>query len=463
MNYSEKTMADYRAALEELYRLRLFGTKLGLNNIRCLLELLGNPQRDLVFYHVAGTNGKGSTAAILQSLLLTTRRRVGLFTSPHLVDFRERIRIGDRLITPPEMAAGVREILPLLERVAGSPGCSHPTYFEAVTALACRYFSRKKAGAVVWEVGLGGRLDATNAVTPKVSIITSIGLEHQSYLGGTLDRIAGEKGGIIKPGIPLVTAVSPGAALDRLRRICQNRRSPLVEVRKLYRARVISRALRGQVIAVTGPRSSYPDLFLPLPGDHQAVNCLTAIAAWERSDHRAGTVPPARVKKAIGSVSWSGRFEYFPGPPEVILDGAHNPSGARACAKTLRSLVPGRPLFLIIGVLSDKDAGEICRPFLPISVKMIAVTPPSSRALPASRLARIIRSRAGESKIPVLVRKSLESALQYCYRLYFSGREGRADLPLICVTGSLRLIGPARRFLSGRQGNPIRGSRREER
>ena len=448
--HSRAALGEYRAALDELYRLRLFGTKLGLNNIRRLLELLGNPERDLVFYHIAGTNGKGSTAAILQRLLMTTRRRVGLFISPHIDDFRERIRIGDRLISPREAAAGVAEILPLLDRVAESPGCSHPTYFEAVTALACRYFARKRAGAVVWEVGLGGRLDATNAVTPAVSVITSIGLEHQKYLGNTIDRIAREKGGIVKPGVPLVTAVPPGAALDRLRRICRRHRAPLVEVGKLYRVRVVSGGPRGQALDVDGPRASRPGIFLPLPGRHQAGNLLAALAAWEQGDPRAAEIPLSRLKRALADVFWPGRFEYFPGPPEAVLDGAHNRAAARVCARTLKDLFPGRPVCLVIGILGDKDAAGICRPFLPLVERVIAVTPPSSRALPAARLARLIRGERGRRKIPVLVRKSLESALGYCYRVPPSvgGKGGAA--PVICVTGSLRLIGPARRWLLGR-------------
>lgn len=450
MEYSGKTMAEYRSALAELYRLRFFGTKLGLNNIRRLLELLGHPERELVFYHIAGTNGKGSTAAILQRLLMIARRRVGLFTSPHLEDFRERIRIGEELITPREVAAGVKEILPLLECVARFPGCSHPTYFEAVTALACRYFVRKRAEAVVWEVGLGGRLDATNAVTPAVSVITSIGLEHQAYLGSTLDLIAREKGGIIKAGVPLVTSVPPGTALDRLRAICRRRRSPLLEISRFYRARVVIRGLDGQVVDVTGPRFDYPGLCLPLPGDHQVENLLTALAAWERGDPRAAKAGRGRVKRAVAAVSWPGRFEYFPGPPEVILDGAHNRAGARVLARTLRSLIPGRPLLLVLGVLNDKDASGICRHLLPLARKVVAVTPPSSRALPASRLARVIRAERGERRIPVLVRKSLESGLRYCYRVHSSLRETAGEPPVICVTGSLRLIGPARRMLIGR-------------
>ncbi len=453
--HSRAARAEYQATLDELYRLRLFGTKLGLNNIRRLLELLGNPQRELVFYHIAGTNGKGSTAAILQRLLMTTRRRVGLFTSPHLVDFRERIRIGGRPISTGEATAAIREILSLLPRVAASPGCSHPTYFEAVTALACLYFRRKETEAVVWEVGLGGRLDATNAVTPRVSIITSIGLEHQVYLGRTLDQIAREKGGIIKQGIPLVTAVPPGPARDRIIQICRSRRSPLVEVNKLYQARVVSRGVRGQVLAVTGPAGSFSGLFLPLPGDHQVANLLTALAAWERGESRASGIGPGRLKRALKSVSWPGRFEYFSGPPESVVDGAHNRSGARACARALRDLLPERPLVLVLGVLADKDAREICRPFLSRSVRVIAVTPPSARALPAARLARVIRREAGERKVPVLIRKSLESALGYCYRLQETARRRGGEVPIICIAGSLRLIGPARKFLSSNRGDNV--------
>ena len=186
---------NYREGLEFLCGLRLFGTKLGLNNIRRLLSLLGNPHRGMDFYHIAGTNGKGSTAAFLHALLRITRPRVGLFTSPHLEDFRERIRVDDRLIGRREAAEGIALIRSLLSRVAAAPGCSHPTYFEAVTALACWYFRKINAGAVVWEVGLGGRLDATNAVTPRLSLITSISLDHQKYLGEGIETIAAEKGG----------------------------------------------------------------------------------------------------------------------------------------------------------------------------------------------------------------------------------------------------------------------------
>ncbi|MFH1037356.1 MAG: folylpolyglutamate synthase/dihydrofolate synthase family protein [PVC group bacterium] len=441
-------ITNYSEALDYLYRLRLFGTKLGLHNIRRLLELLGDPHQGLAFYHIAGTNGKGSVAAILQSLLRTTHRRVGLYISPHLENFRERIRINNRLISPRAVTAGVEEMRPLLDRVARSPGCSHPTYFEAVTALACRYFRREGADAVVWEVGLGGRLDATNVVRPLVSVVTNVSLEHQQYLGRSIDLIVREKGGIIKNGVPLVTAARNPKVRACLRRICRRARAPMIEVDALYKGTVAERSMTEQRITVTGPRRVYADLVLPLPGDHQVANCATALAAWEASDPRAGEVASSRIRRSLRRVSWPGRFEFIPGPPDVVLDGAHNRSGAAACAKTMRMLVPDRPIILILGVLADKDVGAICRPLVPLAWKVIAVRPASSRGLPASELARVCRRSASSGKIPVLVRKSLESALESCYRICFSGRPA-ADRrpPLICITGSLRLVGPARRMI----------------
>jgi len=440
---------NYQQALSALYQLRLFGTKLGLNNIRRLLELLGNPQEGMVFYHIAGTNGKGSTAAILQALLRTTHRKVGLFTSPHLEDFRERIRINDRLIRRREVMEGLREIFPLLSRVAETPGCSHPTYFEAVTALACRYFKRMEVDAVVWEVGLGGRLDATNAVRPRVSIITNIDLEHQKYLGNSIDKIAREKGGIIKKGIPLVTSVATPAAINRLKKICRVRRAPLVEVKRCYRFEVKESGPSGQLLNIHGPNRIYRNIFLPLAGEHQIINFQTALAAWERGDCRAARISARRVREAIRGVRWPGRFEFIPGHPSIILDGAHNSAGARVCAATVKEL-PFRNIILILGILGDKDVKSICRYLVPLARKVIAVQPEGERGLSCSVLARVCRIYAGPKKVPVLARKSLESAIRYCYHGHIlSQKEGEVNSPIILVTGSLRLIGEARRILRG--------------
>lgn len=441
-------ISNYKQALDSLHQLRLFGTKLGLNNIHCLLELLGNPHRGLVFYHIAGTNGKGSTAVILQALLRTTNRRVGLFISPHLEDFRERIRINDRLIGRREVMDGLRELRPLFSRVAETPGCSHPTYFEAVTALACRYYEKAKADAVVWEVGLGGRLDATNVVLPRVSVITNIDMEHQRYLGNSIDKIAREKGGIIKEGIPLVTAERRPAALGRLTAICRERHSPLVDVNRHYRSKVKEYGMDGQLLDIHGPHRSYRDIFLPLAGKHQIINCQTALAAWERGDRRSAKVSIPLVREAIREVRWPGRFEYYSGRPSFILDGAHNRAGARVCAGTLRELSGHRPIILILGVLGDKDVKTICRSLIPLAWKVIAVQPEGDRGLSSSALARVCRSHAGPKKIPVLARKSLEAAVKYCHHICLQNQtEDELSSPVIVITGSLRLIGAARKII----------------
>nr|HPJ72230.1 Mur ligase family protein [bacterium] len=202
----------YREALEYLYSLRLFGTKLGLDNIREVLRRLDHPEANIDFYHVAGTNGKGSTCAFLNSLLGLTRTRVGCFTSPHLEDFRERIRVDGKAIGKKEVCRLLERLAPVLEGVARAPGCAHPTYFEAVTALALCYFRERGVEAAVWEVGMGGRLDATNAVVPKVAVVTTVAMDHSAYLGNDLESIAAEKAGIVKSGVPTVTGDLPPEA-----------------------------------------------------------------------------------------------------------------------------------------------------------------------------------------------------------------------------------------------------------
>lgn len=446
---------DYRKSLDFLRGLRLFGTKLGLNNIKRLLELLDNPQRDLDFYHVAGTNGKGSVSVILQALLRIRTRRVGLFTSPHLEDFRERIRINDRLIPTSAVVSGLSEIRPFLPRVAETPGCSHPTYFEVVTALACRYFRREKIRKVVWEVGLGGRLDATNAVTPRICLITSVSMDHEKYLGPSLKEIAAEKGGIIKNGIPTVLAGAGEEARRVIRDICRHRRSDLIEVDGDYGYEVTDEDESGQTINIRTPSRTYKNIFLPLIGTHQAGNCLTAFAAWERGEGNTKSTSISSIRSAVSKISWPGRFEIIGKDPLVILDGAHNPAGAAACAAALTRIAGNRPLVLILGILSDKDAGGICRPLISAADLVVTVRPPGIRGLPADQLARICREVGGENAPPVYPHKDLDSALNYCYGMRGTP-PGGGRRNVFCLTGSLRLVGEARSRL--RRGFPADAS-----
>jgi len=433
-------MPTYLSSLAYLSSLELHGIKLGLSNIRRLLELLGHPERSLVFYHVAGTNGKGSTAAFLQALLGIGHRLVGLYTSPHLVDFRERIRINRRPISRREVTEGVARLRPLIDQTAKTPGCSAPTYFEAVTALACRYFRDRGADAVVWEVGLGGRLDATNAVFPAVSVITDIAREHTRYLGATLARIAREKAGIVKPSVPLVSGVRSPSARKIIREICLARRAPLIEARDLYSVSRRGLTGKGTVLDVRGPRRCYPRLTSPLFGAHQEDNLRTALAAWEAGDPAAASAPIGRIRQALGGLYWPGRFEVDPSR-RLILDGAHNPSAARALSQALSAFLGRSVLFLVLGVLSDKDAAGIARPLLPLAREVVVVAPPSSRALSADRLAAVCRRVGGRRSPPVRTAKDLEGALRYCYHALSLEPDA-----WICVTGSLYLVGEAKRI-----------------
>ncbi len=440
---ARKRRSGYAEALDFLLGLRLHGTKLGLHNIRRLLELLGDPHREIAFYHLGGTNGKGSTAAILQALLMTNHREVGLFTSPHLEDFRERIRINRRPIAPAEVSSALARIRPLIPEVARFPGCGHPTYFEVVTALACDYFRRKKVRTVVWEVGLGGRLDATNIVRPRVAAITNVALDHHRYLGDTLREITREKAGIVKKGVPLVTGEDRPTTLKFLRSYCRKLEAPLIEAASLYRAVVKEGGRRGRTVSIAGPHRVYEDLGLPLRGEHQVRNALVAFAAWERGEgERTRRVPVGRVRRALVKLSWPGRFEVRDdfGPGRLVLDGAHNPAGARALAETLKVYLEGRPLLLILGILADKNTKDICRALVPLARKVVAVRPESLRGLSASHLARICRSVA--RSVPIVARKDLEAILESCYNNPpFSG-EG-----VVCVTGSLYLVGETRAIL----------------
>ncbi len=430
-----KREPGYGESLDFLYGLRWFGTKLGLRNVRRLLELMGDPQRELNFYHIAGTNGKGSTAAILQALLRTNYRRVGLFTSPHLEDFRERIRINDRLITPAEVRSGVKRLRPCWEETARFPGCRPPTYFEAVVALAADYFHRRRAEAVVWEVGLGGRLDATNVVIPRVAVITNISHDHSRYLGDTLESVAREKGGIIKAGVPTVTAETAPRSLRILKDICRRRGSELIEVGRRYEWERRPRSGGGQLLRIRGPGRTIEEIDLPLAGEHQALNFATAWAAWEAGEAGVGSISPGRIRQALAGVDWPGRFEIRRGKVNLIMDGAHNPAGARVLAAALREFRPDKKYTFILGTLADKDFREVCRTLLPLAARILTVRVRSERALSPETLARTCLFLSGGKGPPVLNLKTLESALSYCYH---------SSCDWVCLTGSLMLVGEAR-------------------
>jgi dihydrofolate synthase/folylpolyglutamate synthase len=320
---------NYSEAIQFLYGLQIFGANFGLETPRKLATLAGDPQNRLRFIHVAGTNGKGSTCAMLESIYRVAGLRVGLFTSPHLVSFRERIQINRKLISESDIARLVSEIQ---ESLKTFPADAHPTFFEVVTILALKFFAEQNCDLVIWETGLGGRLDATNIVTPLASVITNIAFDHEQWLGETLEKIAAEKAGIIKPGIPVVTAADDPAAFGVIESVAQKNHSPLVRV-------------EGNSASSLQPATS-------LLGEHQKVNAALALAAVAILQKQI-PVADGTIREALAAVNWSGRLQLIkrPGGQIVLLDGAHNLAGAETSvfARVSDHVDSGRlPLHLLL-------------------------------------------------------------------------------------------------------------------
>ena len=400
----------YADAIKFLYDLRWFGTKLGLEQTVRLADLAGNPHRRLRFIHVAGTNGKGSTCAMLESIYRTAGLRVGLFTSPHLVSFAERIQVNRRLIQESDVARLVHDLQPLLKRF---PPEGHPTFFEVVAVMALRYFAEQKCDLVIWETGMGGRLDATNIVTPLASVITNIQLDHEKWLGNTLARIAFEKAGIIKPGLPVLTATDAPEALAVIQTIAQERLAPL---------RVVTRT-----DVELPPLDSVK---LPLLGDHQRLNAALALATVRAL---AATLPVSEtaVRTGLAQVRWPGRLQLIRRPHQtLLLDAAHNPAGVETLCAALVKNFPRQRLALVLGILLDKDWSRMCDRLAPLAERIL-LTPVSSErtALPITLAAACEQANPTAEITPCA---SLREALQ-----------AAQDEPIVVVTGSLYLIGEA--------------------
>ena len=448
----------YPEAIQFLYGLRLFGAKFGLENTFQLAARAGNPQDRLRFIHVAGTNGKGSTCAMLESIYRAAGLRVGLFTSPHLVSFRERIQVNRQLISEAEVVRLVVELQPLLKQF---PADHHPTFFEVITVMALNFFAEQKCDLVIWETGLGGRLDATNIVTPLASVITNIQFDHQQWLGDTLEKIAAEKAGIIKPGVPVITTVEEPEALAVIEKTAREKNAPLIKV--ISAETKLAALFRG---AAT----------LPLPGEHQKLNAALAIATVETLQCEI-PVSAAAVRNGLETVSWPGRLQLvtLPNSQRILLDGAHNVAGAKALRETLSNwsssfslsggtlkrelrraeLVLGAPITLILGVLQDKDWRHICETLAPMAGRIFTVPVASERTAAAREL--VAACRAANPAAEIAACDSLGEALK-CLSIRGIGR---ADLPigldarqrvptpdmLIVVAGSLYLVGEALELL----------------
>jgi dihydrofolate synthase/folylpolyglutamate synthase len=395
----------YAEAIQFLYGLQLFGANFGLERAEKLAALAGNPEKKLRFIHVAGTNGKGSTCAMLESIYRAAGLRTGLFTSPHLVSFRERMQVNRELISQTEIVRLVSEIQLLLEEF---PPDNHPTMFEVVTLMALKHFAEQNCDLVIWETGLGGRLDATNIVTPLASVITNIAFDHMQWLGDTLAKIAAEKAGIIKPGIPVVTAVENPEALAVIENVARDKGAALTRISDF------------------GFRISD----LPLLGEHQKINAALALAMVEVLQKQI-PVSQKQIETGLQNVDWPGRLQIIErGAQKILLDGAHNVAGAETLRAALQNDFAGcRPLF-IFGALADKEWLEICKILAPLAAKVFTVPVASARTADAGEVAAVFRRENPAAE--VVVCKNLSEAVFAC-----------KDEPFIVVTGSLYLVGEA--------------------
>ena len=450
----EAVRTRYKEALDWIHSTMRFGSRPGLERIGYLLRLLGNPESDCRYLHVAGTNGKGSVTAMIASALRACGYRTGMYISPYLEDFRERITLNGRMIPEEDLVKMVDEVRPQVQRML-SEGQEHPTEFEVITALAFLYYRLQGCDYVSLEVGLGGRFDATNVVTPAVVTITTISFDHTDRLGNTLAQIAFEKAGIIKPGMPVVTGVTEEEPLSVIRRRAQELGAPLYVVSTAPGAdvtwREISRSMEGQVIDVFGPGFAYEGLKVPLLGKHQQQNAALAVASLElaRPDNRRKVLhlDRAAVAHGIATTVWPGRFEVLSRRPPVILDGAHNPGGARVLREAMED-VPRKRLICVFGMLGDKEYREVTATVAAMCDSVVVTRPDTPRSLDAAALAEEVRQYVSDVAIEPDIRKAIDLAL---------AKAGPEDAILCC--GSLYLVGPARTHLRAKLG--ISEGRRE--
>jgi dihydrofolate synthase/folylpolyglutamate synthase len=418
------------AILQRLYRRHTFGIKLGLHVEEALLERLGNPHRDLACIHVAGTNGKGSVCAMLDAIVTAAGYRTGRYTSPHLIRFNERICIGGHPIPD-------ADLLPLVTRVERESDAvtaslnQEPTFFEVGTAMALDHFREQAVDIALIEVGMGGRLDATNVVTPLVSVITCIGLEHTRYLGPDIETIAAEKAGIIKAGRPVVSGVDAEPARGVIRTIAAQRGAACVESRDLVSVQLKSSDVDGQKVVVETVGGLTGSLRLALLGEHQLDNLSLSLAVVDMLNAAGAVeVPFEAVRQGAASVTWPGRLQPIRRDPLTLVDGGHNPAAGRRVAKTMRKLAGGRPVGLVCGFCEDKDARGFLAAFAGHVARAWLVPISEARNMPIERL----RAAAGVLECG-LTEADVVGALDAAQRW------AQAEDGVVLVAGSLFLAG----------------------
>lgn len=409
--------ADYTAVTEHLFALKSGGVKFGIDRMAAFSRELGHPERSYPVVHIAGTNGKGSVSAMIERVLREAGCRTGLYTSPHLVKLGERVQVDRQLLTEAEIVAYVNELSPVAARIGASGPDEHPSFFEFMTAMAFLQFARKRVDVAVIEVGLGGRLDATNVVEPEVTVITSIGFDHMDHLGDTIAQIAGEKAGIVKAGRPLVMGRVPPEAEAVIRRVASERGAPLWSVREIF----------GEELA------NYPQT--SLEGDYQRWNAATATLAARLLRPRLPQLTDETIARGLRDVAWTGRWQRtrFAGR-ELILDASHNPEGAAVLESNLRRLVgqTGRKPVVITGVLGEFRARALLDVICRYASEVHLVPPHQARACTYEELEAFVPAGMRDR----VHRTTLEAVFPSATQCAVGGPDD-----VIVVTGSIYLVG----------------------
>jgi len=436
----------YKDALDYIYGFTDYEKKIAfqyapeyfdLGRVARLLALLNNPHQKFRSVHVAGTKGKGSTAAMVASILQAAGYRVGLYTSPHLHTFRERIRVDDEMISENSVATLTERIQPLVAQVPGL------TTFEIITALGCEYFAERAVDLAVLEVGLGGRLDATNVVTPLVAVITPISFDHTQYLGDTLTAIATEKAGIIKSGVPVVSAPQPAEALAVIEAVCRERGALLTVADRNWVWHSEEATPAGQVFSARPDGGTWSTYRLPLLGAHQLVNAVTVLTTMNVLRRLDIDISREAIANGLASVRWPGRLEMMGQHPWVVVDGAHNGDSAQKLATTLPALFPYRRMVLVYGAMAGHSVADMLAALLPIADEVILSRVSNPRGIDPTDLLAEVQARGRKAECIVPVSAAVERAL------HIASAED-----MICVTGSLYVVADARMAWYHRSGAP---------
>lgn len=430
---------NYDEAMIYFKNLTKFGWNPGLQRIQKLMTLLGNPEKKLKVIHIGGTNGKGSTSAMVASILQEAGYKTGLFTSPHLHSYTERIQINRTQITQERLVSLINTIKPYMDQMVEA-GFEHPTEFEVYTAIALLYFAEEKVDFAVIEVGLGGAIDSTNVVDPLVAVITNVGMDHMDYLGSTLQEITKVKAGIIKPGCKVITAADKPEVLQVITEVCQKKHAELIRIGTDVKYAVKSMTPQGTVFDLNGLGQNLADLRTSLLGYHQAINGTTAVTAILTLEHFGIKIPIEAIRNGLAQTVWAARLEVIHQKPQILLDAAHNLDGAVTLRHALEHIFKYDKLILVIGMLADKERQKVMETLGPLAHTVIVTKPNNPRALEWQGMAEVARNYTTN----VYIEEKIEDAVETGINLL-----GQDDL--LCITGSIYMVADARAYIMSKK------------